>query len=214
MGETLLSVSFSEYIDSMGKQQLCTVDFSAEAGEAVYLQISQQKRRQYFDILAGFRKPVSGDIQIADTAFYALAPEAQGLFRRQTIGIIPYGGGLIPEIPTLQQLALPLQLSGMPEAEIRQRIQECLCQQIPRHLLFNPPCRLNPRKKACVSILRAVIQKPQILIADGLLDDFIEEDQKELWQLLQSLRPKESVLVCLSCNRAPEMADWSQILCL
>lgn len=210
--EEILHTTYSAYLEEMGRRTEQSLNFTACAGENVYLYGNPGRRQLHFDILCGLRKPDFGSVYFPPQPLYALPKRMAPAFRRDNIGAIPYGGGLIPELPMLPQVILPLKLAGLEREAILARLQELISDRIPLHSLYTPPSRSNPRKQAYASIFRAVIRKPKVIVVNGFLDIFEELDADLLWEALLSLRPKESVLIYLSGAPAPEQVAWTQQL--
>lgn len=181
-------------------------------GENVHVQGSQGRLDAWFSALCGLKKPEQGSVVLLGTDIYALDAESSAAFRRDHVGGVPYGGGLVGEMRLIDQIALPLRLAGTDSDKIIERIRALTSELLPLHCLYNLPGRVSIRRQAHAAILRAAITQPEILILNGLLDGFEEVDTYALWDALQGLRPKGSTLVYLSRDPAPEQVSWTQKL--
>lgn len=186
------------------------VALTAYPGDLVYIQSTRQRCDTLFEVLCGLQMPEQGQVMIQDTDIYTLHLEEAAAFRRDRIGGIPYGGGLIQELRIIDQIALPLKLSGMENANIVEQIHKMTNHLLPFHTLFNPPSRVTERKKAHAAIIRALITNPCLIIMNGFLDDYDEIDADALWQVFRELRPEGSILLYLSCDPAPKQVVWTQ----
>lgn len=210
--ENILHTSYSYYMEEKGRKTLRSLELSASAGEAVYLYGNPKRCLRNFQILCGLRKPDLGNVCFRCQDIYALPKHKEIPFRRDHIGAIPKGGGLIPEVPMLSQVILPMKLTGADWETIRHRVETLISDRMPLHSLYNLPGQCNTRKQAYAAIFRSVIRSPEVLILDGFLDDYEELDADLLWETLLSLRPKGSVLIYLSSAPAPEYVTWTQQL--
>lgn len=188
------------------------LNLTAAPGESVHIQGTQGRLDAWFSALCGLKKPEQGSVLLLGTDIYTLDARASAAFRRDHVGGVPQGGGLIPEMRLIDQIALPLKLAGVDSGEIVGRIRELTSELLPLHSLYSPPGRVSDRRQAHAAILRAVITRPEILILNGLLDGFEEIDACALWDALQALRPEGSALVYLSRDAAPEQLPWTQKL--
>lgn len=210
--EEILRANYTTILDQRGRKASSTLSLQVNPGESVYIHGARDQCAAHFEVLCGLRQPEQGQVVIQETDLYTLEAQAAAAFRRDHIGGIPYGGGLIPEVRIIDQIVLPLRLAGIGEREIYEAVQALISELLPLHSLYNPPRRVTPRKQAHAALLRAVITRPDILILDGVLDGFEETDTNILWQTLTALRPKNSALVYFSSEVEPESVPWTQKL--
>lgn len=210
--EEILRANYTTILEQRGRKASSTLSLQITPGESVYIHGAREQCMTHFEVLCGLRQPEQGQVVIQGTDLYTLESQADAAFRRDYIGGIPYGGGLIPEVRMIDQIVLPLRLAGMEEREMYKAIQALTSELLPLHSLYNPPRRVTPRKQTHAALLRAVITKPDILILDGVLDGFEETDTDILWQVLAALRPENSVLVYFSSEVEPEWIPWTQKL--
>lgn len=208
--QKLLKVNCVIAVEQKGKLSKLSVSLTANPGDAIYIQSTRQRCDALFETLCGLKKPEQGQVLIQNTDIYTLPMKEAAAFRRDRIGGIPYGGGLIPELRMIDQIALPLKLAGMENENIVEQIRKMTNHLLPFHSLFNPPCRVTERKKAHAAIIRALIANPCLIIMNGFLDDYDEIDADTLWQVFRELRPNSSTLLYLSNNPAPEQVLWTQ----
>lgn len=191
-----------------GQDKLLT--FTGNAGDRIYIGSSPKRCQTHFEVLCGLRKPDVGEVKLAGTDPYALSPREGAAFRRDTVGAIPLGGGLIPELRMIDQIAMPMQLAGYENSVILEKIRSLTSELLPLHSLYNTPGRCTVRKQAHAAILRAIINKPKVLVLNSFLDDMTDLDTGVLWQVLLGLCPENCVLVYLSGAPAPEQISWTR----
>ena len=191
-----------------GQDKLLT--FTGNAGDRIYIGSSPKRCQTHFEGLCGLRKPDVGEVKLAGTDPYALSPREGAAFRRDTVGAIPLGGGLIPELRMIDQIAMPMQLAGYENSVILEKIRSLTSELLPLHSLYNTPGRCTVRKQAHAAILRAIINKPKVLVLNSFLDDMTDLDTGVLWQVLLGLCPENCVLVYLSGAPAPEQISWTR----
>lgn len=208
--DEILNVNYATPMDMGGKRAMLPLNLTAQAGENIFLHCTPNQAQRHFEVLCGLNCPDSGQVYIRGQNLYAMEPEKLAAFRRDHIGGIPAGGGLIPELPMIGQITLPMKLAGESESAIAARLEELASPQIPLHSLYSPPGRVPVRKAAYAALLRAVIRRPQIIVVNGFLDEFDPLTSDALWAALLALRPEGSVLICLSSAPAPEQVNWTQ----
>lgn len=72
-------------------------------------------------VLGGLEKPSSGTVTVADRDLTVLNEDALAAFRRDNIGIIFQSFHLIPAMTALENVAVPLEFAGLPDAFDRAR---------------------------------------------------------------------------------------------
>lgn len=207
--QELLKVNCVVSVEQKGRLSKLPVALTAYLGDAIYIQSTRQRCDALFETLCGLHRPEQGQVLVRNTDIYALLPEESAAFRRDKIGGIPYGGGLIPELRMIDQIALPLKLAGVENDNIIAEIRKMTNPLLPFHSLFNPPARVTERKKAHAALIRALITRPCLIVMNGFLDDYDEVDADALWLVFQELRLSDSTFLYFSSDPAPEQIAWT-----
>ncbi len=126
------------------------------------------------NLIAGIDSPDAGDIYIGEVRLTGLSGRDRTLFRRDNLGFIFQFFNLIPTLTVIENVRLPGELAGRPEAALRARALELLdlVGLADRRDVF--PDRLSGGEQQRVAIARALAQDPRLLLADeptGNLDD-------------------------------------------
>ncbi len=109
--------------------------------------------------------------------------EADIPFLRRKIGFVFQDFKLIQRKTVFENIALPLEISGMPRSDIKKRVNEVLKQVRIEHRHDHRPSYLSGGEQQRVAIARALVNRPAILLADeptGNLDDDLSLDIVEL----------------------------------
>lgn len=210
--QEILKTSCIVTVEQRERLSNISVELTAYPGDSVYIQSTRQLCNILFKVLCGLQKPKQGQVFIQNTDIYALQPEEIADFRRDRIGGIPWGGGLIPELRMIDQIALPLKLAGTETGVIVRQIQKMTNHLLPFHTLFSPPRRVTERKKAHATILQALITNPSLIVMNGFLDGFDEVDTDAICKVFQELRTNNSALLYFSSDPAPEQIAWTKKL--
>jgi putative ABC transport system ATP-binding protein len=146
--------------------------------------------------MAGLERPDSGQVVVDGTDLSGLDEDALARFRGRRIGIVFQSFHLVPTMTALENVALPLELAGAPEAFARAERELTAVGLAER--LSHYPAQLSGGEQQRVAIARAVAPNPAILVADeptGNLDDGTGTTIIELLFALRRERGATLVLV-------------------
>ncbi len=148
-------------------------------------------------LLAGLDKPTSGSIRLNGQEITAWSEYRLALFRRQHIGYIFQSFHLIPTLTALENVSLPLELSGNPSA--MPRAQELLEAVGLRDRQGHYPAQLSGGEQQRVAVARAFACRPPILLADEPTGNLDSATGQMVIELLLSLnRDQGSTLVLVT----------------
>ena len=173
---------------TMGEQSFNAVDgisFSVEKGEFVAIVgASGSGKSTLLHLLGGVDRPTSGNIIIDGTDIGTLNNDKLAVFRRQKIGIVYQFYNLIPILTAEENITLPADLDGKKiEKEKLDDIMETLGVGDKHN---NLPNELSGGQQQRISIARALINEPAILLADeptGNLDTKSTDDIVSLFKM-------------------------------
>src|SRR5438552_3562412 len=123
-------------------------------------------------VMAGLERPDSGEVVVNGTPFNALDEDALARFRGRQVGIVFQSFHLIPTMTALENVAVPLELAGNPDAAAR-AAQELASVGLGDRL-HHYPTQLSGGEQQRVALARALAPDPAILVADeptGNLDE-------------------------------------------
>lgn len=165
-------------------------------------------------IMAGLEKPTSGSVRVAGQDFAHLNEDQLALARGAHIGIVFQSFHLVPTMTAQENVALPLEFSGVEDAF--ERAAAFLDDVGLSHRLNHYPAQLSGGEQQRVALARALVVGPKLLLADeptGNLDSSTGTQIVDLLFALQEKRRATLVLVthddrlASRCDRIVRMAD-------
>ena len=160
------------------------VSFSVEKGE--FLAIigpSGSGKSTLLHALGGVDRPTSGKVYMNGQDVYAQNEEQLAIFRRRHVGLIYQFYNLIPVLNVVENMTLPVRMDGRKVNE--ERLEELL------HLLAledrknNLPNQLSGGQQQRVSIGRALMNAPEIVLADEPTGNLDSKNSREIVELLK-----------------------------
>ena len=133
-------------------------------------------------VMAGLERPDSGEVVVNGTPFNALDEDALARFRGRQVGIVFQSFHLIPTMTALENVAVPLELAGNPDAA-RRAAQELTSVGLGDRL-HHYPTQLSGGEQQRVALARALAPDPAILVADEPTGNLDEATGKQIVDLL------------------------------
>jgi putative ABC transport system ATP-binding protein len=165
-------------------------------------------------LMAGLERATRGRVVVAGHDLQPLSEDALARVRGAEIGIVFQSFHLVPTMTALENVALPLEFAGRPDAERVAR--DVLAEVGLAHRLTHYPAQMSGGEQQRVAIARALATEPKLLLADeptGNLDGRTGETIVELLFELQRRHAATLVLVTHDtalaelCGRVVRMAD-------
>jgi cell division transport system ATP-binding protein len=173
-----------------GYLALDNINFYLASGEFAFLTgRSGAGKSTLLKIIAAIEEPSQGQIVVAKTHFKKLSPRKIPYLRRQ-IGIILQTPNLLMDRSVLENVALPLIIAGHSYHEICSRVRAVLAKVSLSNKEKCLPFELSGGEQQRVSIARAIINKPALLLADeptGNLDHKLACEIMQLFEQFNSL---------------------------
>jgi putative ABC transport system ATP-binding protein len=141
------------------------ISLSVEAGETVaVLGASGSGKSSLLAVLTGLERPTGGQALVAGLDMRALDEDALATARRGRIGIVLQAFHLLPTMTATENVAVPLELAGDPDAWPR---AEAELEAVGLgHRLDHYPAQLSGGEQQRVAIARALGPRPRLLFAD------------------------------------------------
>lgn len=178
----------------MDVQALRGVDLAIEPGEFVALVgPSGSGKSTLLNLLGGLDRPSAGELWLDGTALHTASEADRTLHRRQRIGFIFQSFNLLPRLTALENVAVPLMLSGVSVAEREARAKALLEKVGLGHRLDHYPTELSGGEQQRTAVARALIHNPSLILADEPTGNLDSKTGEEVMGLLKTLNREQGI---------------------
>lgn len=147
--------------------------------------------------IGGLLTPTTGDVSVNKVSIYQLTSRERAKFRRENVGFIFQTFELLPYLTSLENVMLPLYLSGASSAQQEEAAQEALDKVGLANRASHKPSELSGGEQQRVAIARGIVNKPSILLADEPTGNLDQESGAEIMKLLCRLHEENELAVIL-----------------
>jgi putative ABC transport system ATP-binding protein len=163
-------------------------------------------------VMTGLEQASRGTVRIAGHDFMTLGEDALARARGEHIGIVFQSFHLVPTLTALENVALPLEFLGRPDAEAR--AQDVLQSVGLGHRLTHFPAQLSGGEQQRVAIARALAANPKILFADEPTGNLDAKTGEQIMDLLFSLHQRHGATLVLITHDARLAARCGRIVAI
>lgn len=186
------------------------LDLSVAAGE--YLSVvgpSGSGKSTLLGLIAGLDAPTTGEILIDGEAITALDEDALARLRGRKIGFIFQFFHLVPSLTAFENVLVPLEIAGAPDA--RDRVTALLSDVGLESRAHHYPAQLSGGEQQRVAIARALANDPPILLADEPTGNLDSANGSHIVELLQSVNAARRTTIVLVTHNA-ELASTADVM--
>ncbi len=175
---------------------LDNVDLAIESGELVaVLGPSGSGKSTLLGLLAGLDRPSEGSVRLAGVELSGLNEDELALVRRRRVGFVFQAFQLLPNLTALENVALPLELTGVPDA--RERTAKALDEVGLAARTDHYPAQLSGGEQQRVAVARAFAGEPEVLFADEPTGNLDGATGERILELLLDLRARHGTTLVL-----------------
>lgn len=160
------------------------------------------------NMIAGLLTPTQGKITINGTNLFELDDKQVSAFRNQNIGYIPQGSSLLPNLTVLENIRLPFYLTKRENQSSLNYALDLLEKAKIGYLKDTYPANMSGGEMRRIAILRALICRPQLVIADEPTSDLDEESSAQIMALLTEIHQQGTGLLIVTHDN--DVANYSQ----
>lgn len=159
------------------------IDLTIRSGETVGLVgPSGSGKSTLLMVMAGLERADGGNVVVAGTDIGGLSEDQLAKFRGRNVGIVFQSFHLIPTMTALENVAVPLELAGVPDAFVRAERELAAVGLADR--VTHYPAELSGGEQQRVALARALAPQPAILVADEPTGNLDEGTGKQIVDLL------------------------------
>jgi lipoprotein-releasing system ATP-binding protein len=167
---------------------LSGTSLSIETGELVGLIGPSGSGKSTLLHIAGLLEwPDGGDVRVSGRSCQGMNDKERTLVRRNEIGFVYQFHHLLPEFSALENVMLPLLISGTRRSIARRRAREWINAVGLSERQSHRPARLSGGEQQRVALARALANEPRILLADEPTGNLDVQTSGEVFDLLISL---------------------------
>lgn len=182
----------------VNKGELISIVGASGAGKTTLLQI-----------MGTLSRADAGEIEIDGHQLSTLSESALARFRNQRIGFVFQFHHLLPEFSALENVAIPALIAGRDRKEAQERARELLTMMGLSDRLEHKPSQLSGGEQQRVSIARALINNPAVLLADEPSGNLDSRNRDEIHRLFFDLREKlgQTIVIVTHDEKLASTAD-------
>ncbi|HIJ96434.1 MAG TPA: ABC transporter ATP-binding protein [Desulfuromonadales bacterium] len=178
------------------------VDISIEAGEFITIMgQSGSGKSTLLSVLGGMNHPTSGEVEMAGVKLYHLPGEKLADFRAQKLGFVFQSFNLISYLTAIENVMLPLAIVSMNTPDKKAAARQALERVGLGGKLDRLPNQLSGGEQERVAIARAIVNNPEILLADEPTGNLDSKTSEDVMALFRELNDGGQTIVMVTHNR-------------
>ncbi len=185
------------------------VHLQIKAGELVVLKgNSGSGKSTLLSLLAALDRPTRGELTVAGKDLVSASPADLTHFRREVVGMVFQSFNLMPTLNVFENACLPGLLAGKNPAKIKTRANDLLSWLGLSQRFNHLPAQLSGGEMQRTAIARALINDPQVILADEPTGNLDSHNGKIVMELLAELNRefKRTVVIATHSNLADSLA--------
>ena len=196
-------------LGSANVKALDKINLEIDQGEFVALVgPSGSGKSTLLNLLGGLDRPTSGELSMQGLGLQDATETQLTAHRRHNVGFIFQSFNLLPTLTALENVALPLMISGVPIKERQERAADLLKRVGLEHRQAHRPTEMSGGEQQRAAIARALVNNPQLILADEPTGNLDSSTGDEVMQLLRNLNA-ESGVTLIVVTHDPEVAAYA-----
>lgn len=163
------------------------------------------------NLIGGLDQPTSGQVLIKGQDISRFSEAELTVWRRNSVGFVFQTFGLIPTLTALENVELPLWISGISASERRKRAQESLQLVGLGRRAAHRVLELSGGEQQRVSIARALVTKPELVLADEPTGELDHPTAMKVMALFRQLVDEFGVTIIL-VTHDPAVEEFGEII--
>ena len=139
-------------------------------------------------IIGTLDRPDSGNVWIGGGSLFGMDEDSISSFRNLHIGFVFQFHQLLPEFSAIENVMIPALIGKLPKDEAEKRAKELLEFLGVEHRAEHKPNELSGGERQRVAVARALVNRPDVLLADEPSGSLDSKNKEELNKLFLRLR--------------------------
>lgn len=201
----MISAKGLKKVYKRGQREIVAVDdISLEIPEGDFISIvgpSGSGKSSLLLMLGGMLSPSQGKVIIGEDSLYELDENVRAALRQKKIGFVFQTFNLIPYLSALQNVQVPLLLSGCTEKQQKEKAEALLERVGLKNRMDHKPFELSVGQQQRVALARMLANDPSIILADELTGNLDPEMTQQVMDFLLELNQEKRTIVLVTHDR-------------
>ena len=179
-------------------------EFAAVTGE------SGSGKSTLLSLLGALEQPTRGSVRFRDETLGTAGAGRLTEFRRDHVGFVFQDFRLVQHLSALDNVLLPLLFSGHPERRelARERLEKLNLGKRLRHR----PRSLSRGEMQRIALVRALVNRPDVLLADEPTANLDRRNSEVIWDLLRELHREEGLTIVVATHNPELVGDAGHVI--
>ncbi len=186
------------------------INFTLHRGEMLaMIGASGAGKSTFLHILGTLDHPTSGTVLYEGQDIFRLSETELATFRNRRIGFVFQFHHLLPEFTALENTYLPALIQKRPKHEMIEEATTLLSEVGLGHRLHHKPGELSGGEQPRVAVARALIQNPDLVLADEPTGNLDAHTGQAIFEILRTLNQKRgtAIVIVTHNERLSDQAD-------
>jgi putative ABC transport system ATP-binding protein len=163
----------------------------------------------FLNCFSGLDEITRGSVTLEGVDIQRMSDNARSEFRARRSGFVFQSYNLLPILNSVENVELPLLVSGVPPKEARRRAAAMLGELGMGERITHRPSELSGGQQQRVSLARALVTRPAIVWADEPTGNLDDEASRQVTSLLRSLNQtyQQTILIVTHDPRVAQVCD-------